>query len=681
MVLSNRNYIAIFLSALLIFYFTAASFAQDGSSQFIGEVTVGESKRDVQIDTPDPFTVVDQGEIYDRQAGTVAELIDSVPGVHLINGSTPQGSGINIRGFGANGTFGTDQKVMIYIDDAATGAEELYRIGNQLFTDPELYKSVSVIRGTVGSFEYGSGIIGGIVKLETKNASDLTNSDEDFKLRQSLQYSSNGNGLVTSTTMAVRPSDNLDFLGNFTLRRQSDQKSGDGAVIGSSEYSLPSYMLKGKYNFGQNVSQSLTLSMTNTTSDEKDVPYDTFQTTGGAFGNVDRETISRTFSVSYDFVPADNDLIDLNATLSYADQSIDQEYVPGSSFCASFPLPPGCRGPAPADGYSTVNADHRYETTKLTIKNTSLFDQFGMSHQLRTGFESLQKERKSADSAPGGTDARLALFLIDQVDVSSNLTVTPALRLETQTITDEQGLTGPYDNTALMGGISARQMLSDDVSVFYSRAYTESLPIMDDLYNAFSGRPQPDLMEKSEKSFTTEVGAAMQQSLSASKDDNLKVKLTLYSSDLSDVTSYSRIDAVERSGFEIEASYASSAGSYVDFNFDKSRGSAFDATGIETDWSNEPADIFRITFGRKFNSDLDLSWEISGATKFKNETTEIGTYAAHNLRATYLPNSGVLDGTEIRFGIENIGDRLYTPRLSTRPAAGRNFKLTLSRNF
>ena len=193
--LSNRNCITISVSTFLIFYFTAASFAQDSSSQFIGEVTVGDSKRDVQIDTSDPSTIVDQGEIYDRQAGTVAELIDSVPGVHLINGSTPQGSGINIRGFGANGTFGTDQKVMIYIDDAATGAEELYRIGNQLFTDPELYKSVSVIRGTVGSFEYGSGIIGGIVKLETKNASDFTNSDEDFKVRQSLQYSSNGDGL------------------------------------------------------------------------------------------------------------------------------------------------------------------------------------------------------------------------------------------------------------------------------------------------------------------------------------------------------------------------------------------------------------------------------------------------------------------------------------------------------
>ena len=91
-----RNFIVLLLGAFLIFYLTAASFAQDSSSQFIGEVTVGESKRDVQIGTSDPSTIVDQGEIYDRQAGTVAELIDSVPGVHLINGSTPQLSLIHI---------------------------------------------------------------------------------------------------------------------------------------------------------------------------------------------------------------------------------------------------------------------------------------------------------------------------------------------------------------------------------------------------------------------------------------------------------------------------------------------------------------------------------------------------------------------------------------------------------
>lgn len=78
-----------------------------------------------------------------------------MPGVALVNGDTKQGAGISIRGFGSNQTFGTDQKVLIQVDGATRDVEELHRIGTQLFTDPFLYKEAEVIRGTVGSFEYG----------------------------------------------------------------------------------------------------------------------------------------------------------------------------------------------------------------------------------------------------------------------------------------------------------------------------------------------------------------------------------------------------------------------------------------------------------------------------------------------------------------------------------------------
>ena len=655
--------------------------AQENNPEFIGTVIIAESKREVATETATPETTVDQGEINDRQAGTVAELIDSVPGVHLINGSTPQGSGINIRGFGANGTYGTDQKVVILVDNASTGAEELYRIGNQLFTDPALFNSVSVIRGTVGSFEYGSGIVGGVVRMETKNASDFTDNEIGFKFRQALQFSSNEDGIVSSSVIAWQPSQNAELIANFTQRQQSDQRSGNGNKIGASAYNLPSWMIKGKYAFGENNSQAVTLSITDTKSDEKDVPYDAFQTTGGAFGNVDRKTKSTTVSLSYDFVPADNDFIDTNATFSYSDQKIDQEYVPGSSICGSFPLPPGCRGPAPVDGYSTVNADHRYETTKLTLKNTSLFDAAGVAHELRAGVENILKKRKTADSAPGGTDARMAFFVVDTIDIGPSLTLTPAIRYETQTITDDTKATGPYNNSAWMGGASAQFNISEEFSVFTSSAYTESLPIMDDLYNAFSTRPQPDLMKKSEKSRTTEFGASFDKNGLLQEGDVIKFKLTSYQTKLNDNTSYSSIDSVDRNGVELEASYGTISGFYSDLNYDQSSGTATSTAGAKTDWSNQPADTFRLTFGKKFLSNLDLSWEIYGADKFKNDTVEVSGFAAHSLRATYVPVSGMLSGTEIRLGIENATDREYSPRLSTRPAPGRNIKLSIAKTF
>lgn len=196
---------ALLSSAAMLF---AAPVAAQDTTQ-LDEIILIESKRDVATDTATPTTTVDQTEIDDRQATTVAELVDSVPGVTLVNGATPpRGSGINIRGFGANGTYGTDQKVLIQVDGGASmGAEELYRISSQLFTDPPaLYREVSVIRGMVGgSFEYGTGAFGGVVKAESKNASDFTDGVPGTRVRQTLQFGTNGDTTATSTILAWQP--------------------------------------------------------------------------------------------------------------------------------------------------------------------------------------------------------------------------------------------------------------------------------------------------------------------------------------------------------------------------------------------------------------------------------------------------------------------------------------------
>ena len=182
----------------------------------LDEIVLKKSKREIQTETATSVTVVEQDEINDRQASTIAELVDSVPGVTIVNGASPQGSGINIRGFGANGTYGSDQKVLIQVDGASVGSEELYRISTQLFTDPALYKQVSVLRGLGGSFEYGSGAIGGVVLLETKDASDFTGGEVGFRFRQTLQGSTNGNGFASSSILAWPPTGHFQVLGNFT---------------------------------------------------------------------------------------------------------------------------------------------------------------------------------------------------------------------------------------------------------------------------------------------------------------------------------------------------------------------------------------------------------------------------------------------------------------------------------
>lgn len=654
----------------------APAAAQD---QSLGTLFLTFGKRDLQTGTGTASTVVDTEEIEDRQASTVAQLIDSVPGVTLVNGTTPQGSGINIRGFGANTTYGSDQKIAILVDGASVGSEELYRIGTQLFTDPFLYRRVEVLRGTIGSFEYGSGIVGGVVKLETKDASDFTGGDVGFKVGQTIEASSNGSGVVSSTTLAWQPSVRAQFLANYTYRTQEDLVDGVGAVIGNSAFTTPSGLIKGTFTFGDANEHSVALSYTRTLADDKDVPYDTFATTGGVFGNVDRVTDTSQASLQYRFNPTDNDLIDLSAVLSYADQKIDYSYVPGSSILEG----------TPSFGFlaSTVNAKQRYQTTKLTLKNVAKFDTGALSHNLRAGVEFIHKERAdNPTAAPGGTDNRQAIFLIDEM-TSGGFTFTPALRYESSKV-DSAGGFGSFENAALMGGASLAYKWQSGFSVFASAAYTEGLPIIDDLGSSASAIEK---MNTTEKATTYEIGASFGGDGVFTAGDNFSIKGNFYKTTLNDITSYSAPSAVganlshvETQGFEIETSYGLSSGLYFDLAGHFGTGTEMYDNGTSDQWRNSAANTVGLTIGKKWNEKLDLSWEIAHSRDNRDSTgADLDDLTIHNLRATFRPQNGALEGTEVRFGIENALNLDYTGHLSStsRKSPGRSLSLTVSALF
>ncbi len=640
--------------------------AQEAASEvqgdaFLGTVELTQGKREVQVGTAVPVTVINQEEIDDRQAGTVAELIDSVPGVALVNGSRPEGSGINIRGFGANGTYGTDQKVAIVIDGATTGSEEIYRIGTQLFTDPSLYKSVSVIRGTVGTFEFGSGIVGGVVQFETKDASDFTGGEIGLRFRQTLGYSSNGEGYHSSSIIAWQPMENFEVLLNYTKRDTDAYKDGDGNVVTYSGTEPYSGLAKFKYTFGDANEHGLTFAYQKTSTDEFDAPYDAFNVVN--FGNVNRHTESEVATLKYEYNPVGNDLIDLSVQYSYSDIYIESE-----------PTNPGGFADYLLDG------DHDYTIDKLTVKNAMFFRTGAASHNMRVGVEWTKRDRlesqvspmSGAVSVPGGTDERIALFLLDDIDLGNNWTITPALRWEDQTIKGAATYAGDeYDNSALMGGISARYEFASGFSVFASAAYTESLPILDDLNNA-------TYMNQPEKSQTFEVGASYAASDVFAGGDSLQAKLNLFVTDLWDVTSYSAINAVDSQGAELELTYAMDSGLYFDLNAAYGDYEATNTSGAVVEWSNAPANSARLTVGKRINQAWDISWEQVVA---ENGNRNHGGYGISNLRATYRPQSGVLQGAEVRLGIENAFDRTYQANLATEKAAGRNVKLTLAKTF
>lgn len=662
----------------LICVLPTQSVAQE-SDGFLGTLFLTLGKRDLQVGTPVTSTVVDDVEIADRQAGTIAQLIDSVPGVSLVNGSTPQGSGINIRGWGANTTFGNDQKIAVVVDGARVGSEELYRMGTQLFTDPLLYREVEVFRGTIGSFEYGSGIVGGVVRLETKDASDFTNGEVGFRFAQTLEGSSNGRGIASSSIFAWQPTANAEFLANYTIRRSDDLENGDGEEIGNSSIDQPSWLAKGKFTFGQDNDHSVTLSFTNSVNDEKDVPQNEFASVSDFFGRVDRVRDTRSASLRYNWNPAGNDLIDLSAELTYSEEDIEQTYLEGSSSLENDPR-------FGATIRALANADHNYETTALTLKNRSLFSTGAVDHDLLLGLEFRNRKRAENDentaaSAFGGEDDRFAFFAINEM-TTGPWTIMPALRYESSNI--ESDTFGDFDNDAWMGGLALAYDFENGMSLFGSYAYTEGLPPIDDVNDPF----RINLNEKSE---TFEIGVAYGNESVFMPGDNFSVRANIYDTNTWDITSYTGGDAqsplshVETRGLEIEASYGLENGFYMDLNANFAEGEEFYAEasgGGSATWRNTPANTARLTLGRKWDETLDLSWELLVAGETEDNTGEtFDGYNISNVRATYIPQSGAFEDFEVRVGIENVFDTNYRPYLSTKDQPGRNFKLTLTKTF
>lgn len=158
-------------------------------------IVVSGGKEKVLSDTPQSVSVLNQDELDRKQPTTVGDALTDLPGVKSSGSDRVLGEAFNIRGFGQDNSGG-EGRLILQVDGAKKYYQQ-YRMGG-LFTDPELYKRVEVLRGPASSTLHGSGALAGVVTLETKDASDFLKDDDQFALRQKLEMTSNGYGGLTA---------------------------------------------------------------------------------------------------------------------------------------------------------------------------------------------------------------------------------------------------------------------------------------------------------------------------------------------------------------------------------------------------------------------------------------------------------------------------------------------------
>tara|TARA_R110002126_G_scaffold54214_19_gene146664 strand:+ start:1299 stop:3314 length:2016 start_codon:yes stop_codon:yes gene_type:complete len=655
------------------------SSAHAGEATQLDRIVISAGKEKVAIETPQSVSVVDQEDLDAAQPTTIGDVLTDLPGVKAIGSERVLGESFNIRGFGSLGS--SDENRLIVRVDGATKFHEQYRVGS-FFSDPELYKRVEVLRGPASSTLYGAGALAGVIDLTTKDAADFLKGEDKFAFRQKVELHNNQDGLLSSSTIAARPVDGLDLLGNFNYRQADEYEDGNGTPISGSDFEAPSGLLKGTYQFGAAKEHKLRASYQHWTTEENDSDYSQTGTID-AFGTVDRTVTDQTGVLSYNYTPTSNPLIDLELFTSYSNTEVDQS---DSSNAAT--------------STSSLYADteYAYETWQARAENTASFTGDNYENYLITGV-SYAFQTRTADQPtsstnpsgsisfhPGGESAQYGAYVQNELVLWDKLTLIPGMRVDYTELTpaDNLSVSEGSENTAFSPKLAAHYQLNQNWGVFGSVSYTERMPVLDEVYDATSGNLNLD----PEKSFNVEGGVAASFRDIAQPNDAFTAKATVFRNDVKDLierentrSSYYNVGKAEIVGVEFEASYQST------YFFTRAAYSALRGENTEdnTDLNSIPADELVLTVGGRVPEyNVDFGWRgvmAAGQDKVSGSTAATPGYTVHNLFASWKPDEGVLQDSEFRFGIENILDKTYREHLSGDNGKGRTFRVTLVHQF
>lgn len=632
----------------------------------------------VASQTPQAVTVINAEQLAISQPTTIGDTLTGIPGVTVTGSDRVLGQGFNIRGFGTDEAGG--ENGLILQIDGTTKYYQQYRMGT-LFTDPDLYKRIEVLRGPASSTLYGSGALAGTLTLETRDASDFLMPGETFASRFKVMMGDNPAGYAASAYLAYRPIESFELLGVLINRDNRDSTDGNGDQINATAFSAPSGLLKGSYKFGESNEHRVFASFQQWETSEDDSEYEQ-TSSSGFFGTVDRDVLDQTSAVGYNYTSLDNSLIDFELRGGYSYTRVKQ-----SNASAQIPSP------------LFQDSEYSYKTYQVRAENTAVIGTFGGAQEsyLIGGLEYSHQTRFSAADGefiafqPGGTDTKVAAYAQAEFYYGA-WTAIPGLRIERSDLkADSLNPTtgGSQSNTATSPKLAVMYNLTEDWAVFGSVAYTERLPSLDEIYDGVSG----NLSLEPEESTNYEGGISYTSNGVLADTDAVVAKATFFQNNVnnliervSQTDQYYNVGKAKIYGIELESAYQFDR-YFGQIGYSWMRGDN-EVTGQPLD--SIPADQLSVTLGTRLPSyDLELGWTgIFATAQDQVPDTAIGLpgdptpgYGVNDIYARWTPDTGRFAGAELQVGVANIFDKQYQPHLSSEPGRGRAFTLTLAKTF
>lgn len=629
---------------------------------------------------PATIDVISQEDLERQQPLTVGDALDNLPGVMIEGGPKGSQSQPNIRGFGGS-SWGTN-RVVTTLDGARQNVGAAH--GGSMFYEPELLEQVEVLKGT-GSTLYGSGAIGGVIALTTKDADDFLEGDDQFGFRTKVGFHSNNRQPLASQTFAWKPNDFVDFLGNYTWRDGADHHGANGRKIKDTAVEAQNGLMK----LGVTPAEGHRIELSGILFNHDEDIVATDVNNGNNAYAADHKIRKNTESVHYTFDSPNSDLVNLSATV-YRDESEVTD-----------------------DGREIdITNSARLITTGADIFNTFEFDTGRAEHAFTIGteyFHDQGKGRLNGEMQAQNPDASqdvVGVYAQYRITLFEQLSITPGLRWDYYATNPEGGDFDDRSNDRLSPKVGVDWQPLEWVTAFGSYSEGYRAPSIRELYisgvhfaiggpfnNVFV--PNPDLKPESTRTWEGGLRFAFDDVLM--EGDGVRLNGSYFDTraknfiegevvmDFIPPTQFTttpiNVPRAHIRGAELQLSYDSE---YAFFSGGWSRIRGDNLTDDQP-LSSIPADKLFITVGAKVPS-LDLAFGITEEHNWAQhrlgdadeEELSVDSFNVVGLFASWAPDEGILKGFRVDAGIENLFNEEYERFRAFEEAPGRDYRVALS---
>lgn len=630
-------------------------------------VTITANKLETSvIDSPASISVVDEEELDRRQPSDLSDILRGMPGVEIYGGPRSTVQEPIIRGL-------TGDRVVVRVD----GARANMSVGHKgrFFFDPEVMKSVEVYRGAASTIQ-GTGALGGVIALTTKDAHDLLDPSQTIGARVKVGYASVDHGLTTNGMAYGRPTDNSDVLVSVTREGTGNFESGDGEKQPYTDDDYINGLVKGGIDI--NDASRITLTVQRY-SDEHKLP--SAPDSGAALSTsnylVNRESEESSVVLGYSYQDSGNDWIDADVNAYGMRTDLDEKRV--------------------SDGR---HDERTLDTIGLDANNTSRFDVSGRELAVMVGGEIYQDSQEGRRNGVAVSnlfpDADMIIY---GVYVDNALAVTDAFDVTAGVRFDSYDLSADGQRSREDSAISPRFSASYRVNSWFQPyvSYAEAFraPAMTEMYASgyhFPGNnfvANPDL--EAEKGQTWEFGSNFKSDSLLTTGDTFRAKVAYFQNEIKDYieqqgatvgsseTKSVNVPEAEIKGFEAELSYDTGV-VFGGLAASRIRG---ENTQTGENLSDIPADKVAISGGYRF---VDYGVELGGRANIVDRLTrisegdEVPGYATFDLFVRWDASDTIL-GLMVNAGVDNLLDRNYQTADNALYEPGRNVKISASMKF